>query len=203
MPEKGQRLYVPREAVPSVAQQVHELIEAAPPRTMIGINLREIALMPSSLWKQLGPLLHARATDGTFGADKRILYLTGGDSESLASLQAVFANAAVEASTRGSGKLVDRAALAPADRRGYVGILRKTYEEVLFLVNRFGSVTTEDVVREIGRYSPNNASNYLAELDDLGLIIRDVAPRPTGGFASRAYALSVPEEAFRNAVSLV
>ncbi len=197
-------LYITRDEGPAVARCVHELIERVDTQTLVGLDLRRIGLMPSFLWRQFGPLLHARVADGAFGPAKRVMYLTGGDPETLASLQSTFAAEAVEGSSRGIGKLLDRAGIVPADRKGYAGILRKSYEEVFHLVNRLGSATTEDVVRETGqRYSPNNASNYFVELAALGLVVRDLAPKAAGGFASRAYSLSVPEEAFKDALTLL
>lgn len=195
---------IPREKGEEVTRSVYAAIEQAPPRTVIGLDLRGISLMPSFLWRQLGPLLHSRVLENALGVDKQVLYLTSGDDELLRNLRWAFLDASKEASTRAGGKLVDKAALVPAAPSGYCGVLRQPYEEVLALVIRKGSVTNEEVVEETGRrYTFNNANNYLTGLAELGLIYRQVIPRPTGGYASRAYSVSVPEEVLDDAFHLV
>lgn len=203
-PHDDAGIYVPREQAPDVSQRVYDILQAAPPRVVVGVDLRGIALMPSLLWRQLGPLLQARTLDGEFGSDKRLLYLTGGDDELLRMLTWAFRDASQDASSRGAGKRVDRAALTPAAESGYCGVLRDPYAEVLQFVNSRGVASNEDVhVHVDGRYSLNNANNYLTALADLGLIFRRLMPREGGGYASLAYALTVPEEVMADALDLV
>jgi hypothetical protein len=191
---------IPREKGEDVGRDVYSAVEQMPARTVVGLDLRGISLMPSFLWRQLGPLLHSRVIENGLGTDKRILYLTGGDDELLRNLRWAFLDASKEASTRAGGKLVDKAALVPAAPRGYCGVLRQPYVEVLDLVIKNGSITNEEVVEETGRrYTFNNANNYLTGLAELGLIYRQVTPRPSGGYASRAYSVSVSEEAIDDA----
>ena len=193
---------ISRERGAEVGQAVYAAVDRMPSRSVIGLDLRGISLMPSFLWRQLGPLLHSRVLEGALGADKRLIYLTDGDEELLRNLRWAFLDASKEASNR-AGKLVDRAALVPAAPNSYCGILRPPYEEVFTLVNQKGSITNEEVVEEVGRYTFNNANNYLTGLAELGLIYRQITPRPTGGYASRAYSLRVPEEVFDEAVHSV
>jgi hypothetical protein len=191
---------IPREKGEDVRRDVYSAVEQMLARTVVGLDLRGISLMPSFLWRQLGPLLHSRVIENGLGADKRILYLTGGDDELLRNLRWAFLDASKEASNRAGGKLVDKAALVPAAPGGYCGVLRQPYVEVLNLVIKNGSVTNEEVVEETGRrYTFNNANNYLTGLAELGLIYRQVTPRPSGGYASRAYSVSVSEEAIDDA----
>jgi hypothetical protein len=173
---------IPREKGEDVGRDVYSAVEQMPARTVISLDLRGISLMPSFLWRQLGPLL------------------TGGDDELLRNLRWAFLDASKEASNRAGGKLVDKAALVPAAPGGYCGVLRQPYVEVLDLVIKNGSVTNEEVVEETGRrYTFNNANNYLTGLAELGLIYRQVTPRPSGGYASRAYSVSVSEEVIDDA----
>jgi hypothetical protein len=191
---------ISREKASEVGPAVYAAIDEIGLRTVVGLDLRGISLMPSFLWRQLGPLLHNRVLENSLGADKRVFYLTGGDEELLRNLRWAFLDASKEVSTR-AGKLIDRAGLVPKAPGGYCGVLRQPYEEVLALVNQRGSITNEEVVEEVGRYTFNNANNYLTGLAELGLILRQVAPRPTGGYVSRAYSISVPEEQIDNAVN--
>lgn len=194
---------ISREKGAEIGQAIYTAIEQIVSRTVVALDLRGISLMPSFLWRYLGPLLHSRVIENELGTDKRVIYLTGGDEELLRNLRWAFLDASKEASNR-AGKLVDRAALVPAAPGGYCGVLRQPYEEVLVLVLRRGSVTNEEVVEETGRrYTFNNANNYLTGLADLGLIYRQVTPRPTGGYAARGYSLSVPEEVMDDAFRLV
>lgn len=191
---------ISREKASEVGSTVYAAIEEIAPRMVIGLDLRGISLMPSFLWRQLGPLLHNRALENALGVDKRVFYLTGGDEELLRNLRWAFLDASKEVSTR-AGKLIDRAALVPKAPSGYCGVLRQPYEEVLALITQRGSITNEEVVEEVGRYTFNNANNYLTGLAELGLILRQVSPRPTGGYVSRAYSISVREELIDNAIN--
>jgi hypothetical protein len=196
---------VSRDEAPKLGQAVYDVIQKAPSQMLIGIDLRNISLMPSFLWRQLGPLLQTQVLLGALGSEKRILYITGGDEETLRNLQWAFRDAAMEASQL-AGKLMlhDRAALVPAASKGYCGVLRSAYEEVFLLVNKHAALSNEDLVNLVaGRYSPNNANNYLTGLAELGLIYRQKSPRTTGGYASRAYGLSVSEEVMEHAPSLI
>jgi hypothetical protein len=194
---------VSRESAPAIARAVYTAIERAPSKMLIGIDLQEISLMPSFLWRQLGPLLHGQVIEGALGLDKRIVYLTRGDEEAIRNLQWAFLDSSREAFTRTS-KLMDRAAIVPAAPKGYCGVLRLPYEEVFILINRQGALSNEELVELVNRrYSLNNANNYLTALADLGLVYRQIVPRDTGGYASRTYALSVPEEVMNNAIQLI
>ena len=195
---------ISREHAADIGKAIYDTIKDTSPCTVVGLDLRGISLMPSFLWRQLGPLLHSRVIDNELGPDKGILYLTGGDDELLRNLRWAFLDASKEASTRAGGKLVDKAALVPAAPGGYCGVLRQPYEEVLSLVIRKGSVTNEEVVENTGRrYTFNNANNYLTALAELGLIYRQISPRPTGGYAARAYSVSVTEEEIDHAFDLI
>lgn len=192
---------IPREKAVEVGRDVYTAIEQTLSRTVIALDLRGISLMPSFLWRQLGPSLHSRVIENELGTDKRIFYLTGGDDELIRNLKWAFLDASKEASSRSGGKLVDKAALVPAAPGGYCGVLRRPYEEVLALVIKNGSITNEGVVEETGRrYTFNNANNYLTSLAEIGLIYRQVTSRPSGGYASRAYSISVTEEVVDNAL---
>lgn len=192
---------ISREKAVEVGRGVYATIEQTQSRTVVAVDLRGISLMPSFLWRQIGPLLHSRVLENELGADKRILYLTGGDDELIRNLKWAFLDASKEASSRSGGKFVDKAALVPAAPGGYCGVLRRPYEEVLALVIKNGSITNEGVVEETGRrYTFNNANNYLTSLAEIGLIYRQVTSRPSGGYASRAYSISVTEEVIDNAL---
>ena len=194
---------IPRERAHEVSTAVYATIEHAPPHSVIGIDLRGISLMPSLLWRKIGPVLHTQLVEGVYGADKRALYITGGDEETIRNLQWAFQDASFEASKR-AGKTSDRAALVPRAAKGYCGVLRASYEEVLQIVNQAGSLTNEELVERVNnRYSLNNANNYLTALAELGLVYRTITAKPTGGYTSRAFAVCVPEEVVEHAVEFV
>lgn len=202
-PVEAGELYISREEGPDLGRRASAIVANAPQRVLLGIDLRGVSQMPSFLWRQLGPLLQGRTLQGEFGPEKRILYVTGGDEETLRMLTWAYRDVA-DAASQSAGKRVDRAALAPASERGYCGVLREPYAEVLQFVNARGTATNEDVSTHVeGRYSLNNANNYLTALAELGLIYRRVAPRGAGGYASIAYALSVPEEVMEHAFDLI
>ena len=194
---------ISRDSAPDVARVIYTTIEQVQSQMLIGIDLRGISLMPSFLWRQIGPRLHGQVIDGAFGADKRVLYVTNGDEEALRNLQWAFLDSSREAFSR-AGKLMDRAAIVPKAPKGYCGVLRLPYEEVFALVNQKGVLSNEELVELVNhRYSLNNANNYLTALADLGLVYRQVAARDTGGYASRAYALTVSEEVICDAIQLI
>ncbi len=194
---------IPGERADEMSAAVYAAIEHAPSHNVIGIDLRGILLMPSILWRKIGPVLHTQLVGGAYGTDKRALYLTGGDDEAIRNLQSAFRDASYEASQR-AGKTGDRAALVPQAPKSYCGILRAPYEEVLRLVNQAGSLTNEELVERVDkRYSLSNANNYLTALADLGLVYRTITAKPTGGYTSRAFAICVPEEIVEHAVEFV
>jgi hypothetical protein len=149
-------------------------------------------------------MLHEQVIEGSLGADKRLIYVTGGDKEHLQTLQWVFEGAASAAAQRAGKRAEDRAAIVPTAPKGYCGELRRAYEEVFTLINAHHSLSNEELVELVEhRYTFNNANNYLTALADLGLVYRQVVPRGSGGYASRAYAISVPEEVVRDAIHLI
>jgi hypothetical protein len=194
---------ISRREAPEIGQAVYRTITQASSHLLIGLDLRGVQLMPSFLWRHIGPLLYNRLLNGELGADKRLLYLTNGDEELVRNLQWAFLDASQEAYHR-AGKQSDRAALVPAAPKGYCGVLRRPYEEAFTLVHQHQSLSNEELADQVQRrYSPTNANNYLTALADLGLVYRQVAPRSSGGYASRAYALNVPEEVFDATIALV
>src|SRR5207249_1700655 len=72
---------ISREDATRVGQGVYTAVERAPSQMLIGIDLRGISLMPSFLWRQIGPLLQAQVIEGALGSSKRVLYVTGGDED--------------------------------------------------------------------------------------------------------------------------
>lgn len=195
---------ISRSVAPSVGQAVYAQVENASEKLVISIDFRGILEMPCSLWHKLGSMLHSQVLSGSLGADKRLIYVTGGDKEHLQTLQWVFGGAATAAAQKAGKRAEDRAAIVPATPKGYCGKLRRAYEEVFTLANEHHSLSNEELVSLVEhRYTFNNANNYLTALADLGLVYRQVIPRSSGGYASRAYAISVPEEVVLDAVPLI
>lgn len=196
------RVTIAREDTRPVSDGVYTAIQRATPQLVVAIDLRNITLMPSMLWRQLGPILHTQVVDGVLGPEKRVVYLAGGDEEILRNLQWAFRDAAVEIFNQ-TGKRVDRAAIVPTAPKGYCGTLRAPYEEVFLQVRAHDSLTNEEVVSLVGhRYTFNNANNYLTALAGLGLVYRTVAARDSGGYVARAYAVGAEEEVIDHAFAV-